>query len=120
MPPTSQASFALEPVHAYADGQYRFTGVFGFATAAAALARGTHEFGHHRRVDVDLSGVTSADSAGLAVMLAWVEFARRRGIALRFHGLPAQVAAIAAISDVAALLRGAEHAGTEHAGSTSA
>ena len=91
-----------------ADGRYRLAGHFGFETASAVLARGNAEFARYPHVELDLSGVTAADSAGLAVLLAWVERARKRGGTLRYTGLPRQIAAIAAISDVAALLRGAE------------
>ncbi|MFO0334954.1 MAG: lipid asymmetry maintenance protein MlaB [Pseudomonadota bacterium] len=98
--------FDLRPVGA--GGHFRLDGHFGFDTASAILARGNAEFARHPHVELDLSGVTTADSAGLAVLLAWLERARCRGGTMRFTGLPRQIGAIAAISDVAPLLRGAE------------
>jgi phospholipid transport system transporter-binding protein len=89
-------------------GRFRLAGCFGFETAAAVLERGDALFRPHSSVELDLSGVTDADSAGLAVLLAWIERARRRGHALRYVGLPAQLAAIARITDVEPLLHAAE------------
>ncbi len=64
---------AFELVALDSPGRYRLSGEFGFGTAAAALARGNAEFARHPHVEVDLGGVTDADSAGLAVLLAWTE-----------------------------------------------
>jgi phospholipid transport system transporter-binding protein len=89
-------------------GRFRLAGCFGFETAAAVLARGDSLFGTHPVVELDLSGVTDADSAGLAVLLAWIERARRRGQSLRYVGMPPQLAGIARITDVEPLLHAAE------------
>lgn len=89
-------------------GRFRAAGCFGFETAAGALERGDVLFRAHPAVEVDLSGVTDADSAGLAVLLAWIERARRRGHSLRYVGIPPQLAGIARITDVEPLLRAAE------------
>jgi phospholipid transport system transporter-binding protein len=91
-------------------GRFRLSGCFGFETAGPLLERGDTAFRPHAHVEVDLSGVADADSAGLAVLLAWVERARKRGHTLRFLGLPAQLRGIARISDVEELLRAAEGA----------
>lgn len=100
------AAYELAP--AGAPGCYRLSGCFGFATAAAALARGEREFAAHSQVELDLAGVTATDSAGLAVLLAWVDGARKRGHRLRYVQLPEQLLGIAKITETAALLRAAE------------
>jgi phospholipid transport system transporter-binding protein len=56
------------------------------------------------RLDVDLEGVRRANSAGLALVLEWLEIARERGISLRFRNLPESLARLAAISNVTGLL----------------
>lgn len=89
-------------------GRFRLTGCFGFETAGPLLERGDAAFRAHPAVELDLSGVSDADSAGLAVLLAWVDRARRRGHTLRFAGLPPQLVGIARITEVEPLLRGAE------------
>jgi phospholipid transport system transporter-binding protein len=89
-------------------GRFRLAGCFGFETAARVLERGDALFRAHPQVELDLSGVTDADSAGLAVLLAWIERARSRGHSLRYVGMPAQLAGIARITEVEPLLHAAE------------
>jgi phospholipid transport system transporter-binding protein len=89
-------------------GRFRLAGCFGFETAGPLLEQGDAAFAAHPRVELDLSGVSDADSAGLAVLLAWVDRARRRGHALRYVAMPPQLVGIARITEVEPLLRGAE------------
>jgi phospholipid transport system transporter-binding protein len=99
-------TFALEG----AAGRYRLTGAADIANARALLERGLAEFRGQRELDVDLSGVTAADGAGLAVLLSWVERARATGQVLRFAGLPAQLSAIAKVCGVESMLGAASAA----------
>ena len=105
--PAQGCTLVAEPA-AGAGARYRLAGVAGFKTAKALLAQGSAEFAGRPRVEVDLTGLESADSAGLAVLLTWVERAHRAGQALRFTGLPAQLGGIARVCGVEALLRAAE------------
>jgi phospholipid transport system transporter-binding protein len=56
------------------------------------------------RIVVDCSAVTRADSAGLAVLLDWLAWGRRRSRPLSLQNLPASLIAIARISEVDGLL----------------
>jgi len=56
--------------------------------------------------EVDCSGITATDSAGLAVLIDWLAQARRAGRKLRYANLPAGLTALARISEVEALLSG--------------
>jgi phospholipid transport system transporter-binding protein len=85
-------------------GRFRLSGAFSFATAARALEQGDAAFRAYPDVELDLSGVADADSAGLAVLLAWIERSRRRGHALRYSGLPEKLRRIAKITEVDRLL----------------
>lgn len=85
-------------------GLFRLSGCFGFETANEVLERGDAAFRAHPSVELDLSGVSDADSAGLAVLLTWIDRARRRGHVLRYTALPPQLVAIARISEVEPLL----------------
>ncbi len=85
-------------------GHYRLTGTADMASARALLERGRVAFRGQPRVEVDLSGVTATDGAGLAVLLTWVERARAAGQALSFRALPAQLVALARVCDVEAML----------------
>ena len=53
---------------------------------------------------VDCAGVSNADSAGLAVLIEWRRWARQQGRHLKFVNLPAQINAIARLSEVSAVL----------------
>lgn len=87
-----------------ADGRYRLSGTADMGSARQLLERGLAQFSGLRAVELDLSGVTVADGAGLAVLLSWVERARSAGQVLRFAGLPVQLAALARVCGVEAML----------------
>ena len=90
------------------DGRFRIEGDLSFRTAGAALARSRKLFRDHAVIELDLSGVRRADSAGLALLLEWVNWARHSAREIEFHHIPAQLMAIAEISEVDDMLRRAE------------
>jgi phospholipid transport system transporter-binding protein len=53
---------------------------------------------------VDCAGVSNADSAGLAVLIEWRRWSRQHGRHLTFVNLPAQINAIAHLSEVSEVL----------------
>jgi phospholipid transport system transporter-binding protein len=81
-------------------------GALTFATARLASEAGLRAIGAStaRRLEIDLAGVTAADSAGLAVCLVWLARAQRDGRGLSFANLPASVRALARISEVESLI----------------
>ena len=90
-------------------GRIVVTGELTFATARDARQLGVLVFESSRaeRIVVDCAGVTRADSAGLAVLLDWLSWARRRSRAVSLENLPASLLAIARISEVDGLLTAA-------------
>ena len=76
----------------------------GFDDAARLLAEGDTAFGNLQRAEVDLAGVSRADSAGLALLLEWSVSAAAAGRSLRYRNVPSAIASLAGISDVAELL----------------
>jgi phospholipid transport system transporter-binding protein len=54
--------------------------------------------------EADLSGINAADSAGLALLLAWKAHCRKHGGELTFSGVPPTVTALAALTGAQALL----------------
>lgn len=96
-------SFRIEPA---GDGRFAASGELGFATAAAALQAGQALIAPGRALTFDLARITAGDSAGLAVLVEWLSVARARGAALRFESVPAQILAIARISDLEGLVLG--------------
>jgi phospholipid transport system transporter-binding protein len=65
------------------DGRFSVSGELGFATAVEALNTSRRLFESCTRIDLDLAGVTRADSAGLALLLEWVNWARRTAREIR-------------------------------------
>jgi phospholipid transport system transporter-binding protein len=53
---------------------------------------------------VDCAGVSKADSAGLAVLIEWRRWSRQHARHVTFVNLPAQVNAIARLSEVSEVL----------------
>lgn len=101
----------------------RIRGALTFATAAAAHAVGVglldsmagrngpravsadaHGLTPVEVLCLDCSGITEADSAGLAVLLDWRREAIARGFALRYDQLPLPLVQLARISGVESLL----------------
>lgn len=52
----------------------------------------------------DLGGVTQADSAGLAMLVAWRAACRAAGADVRFAGVPDRLLALARLTDAGTLL----------------
>ena len=90
-------------------GRIVVNGELTFASARDARQLGVLVLESSRadRIIVDCSGVTRADSAGLAVMLDWLAWGRRKSRPVALENLPASLVAIARISEVDGLLRAA-------------
>ena len=89
-------------------GRIVVTGELTFASAREARQVGilVLESSRAQRLVIDCSGVTRADSAGLAVVLDWLAWGRRKSRPVSFENLPASLVAIARISEVDGLLTG--------------
>lgn len=89
-----------------ADGDARLqaTGDLTFTTAAVALRDGLSLLKRDGTWVVDLSAVTSGDSAGVAVLVEWIAAVREAGGSIRYANVPAQMRAIARIADLEDLL----------------
>jgi len=90
-------------------GRVVVTGELTFGTAREARQIGilVLESSRAERIVVDCSAVSRADSAGLAVLLDWLAWGRRRSRPLSLQNLPASLIAIARISEVDGLLTAA-------------
>jgi phospholipid transport system transporter-binding protein len=86
-------------------GRIIVTGELTFATARDARQIGTLvlEGSRASMLVIDCAGVTRADSAGLAVLLDWLAWAKRKSRPLKLENLP-QSLVIAKISEVDGLL----------------
>ena len=79
------------------------SGPLTLAHVAAALGQGNEAIGAGAR-SVDLGEVGELDSSALALLLAWLREAKRRGRDLAFTNLPQGLTTIARLYGVAELL----------------
>jgi len=90
-------------------GRIVVTGELTFASARDARQLGllVLEGSRATKLVIDCGGVTRADSAGLAVLLDWLAWGRRKSRTVTLENLPAPLVAIARISEVDGLLTAA-------------
>ena len=79
-------------------------GAICFEGATRALHAGLALIGRGEDTTIDLARVIEADSAGLAVLVEWLARARKLGTVLHYANIPAQILAIAKISELDELL----------------
>jgi len=103
--PVQAAASAPFALAADTAGRLRASGPLTFATARTARLAGLEALqAAADSLEVDLSGVTGADSAGLAVLVDWLAAARLAGRHLRLRAVPAGLLALARISELEPLL----------------
>lgn len=90
------------------DGKFALKGKMNFDTVASILRASEEPFEEHTRIEVDLSGVTDTDSAGLALLLEWITWANHTVREIRFLDMPEKIVAIARTTEVESLLKRGE------------
>ena len=90
-----------------APARARVAGALGFHTVTALLPVGSAAIRGENVGAIDLSAVTSSDSAGLALLVEWLSVARADGRTLRYENVPAQLHQLGALSDVDGLIAAA-------------
>jgi len=90
-----------------APGRFAVRGVLTFANARRARNEGLNALraSSESDLEIDCSGITHSDSAGLAVMLDWLAIMKREGRPLCFSQVPCLLLAVARISGVEDMLR---------------
>ena len=102
-PPADAVLARLEPVAGVA-GRFRVEGELNFASVPALQARAVDLFAGCPQITLDFSGVTRANSAGLALLLEWQGRARRAGQPFALQNLPAGLINLAHISELEEVL----------------
>jgi len=85
-------------------GRIAVEGVLDFDSVVPLLAQSRSHLGENKHLEVDLRGVRRANSAGLALLLEWVDLAHRQGVSLRLRNPPESLMRLAAVTNVAELL----------------
>ena len=98
-----QSSFE---VVARGDGalEFRVSGVIDFDSVPDMLRESVARFGEQGDIVLDLSGVTRANSAGLALLIEWQRLARRPGRTLTIRNAPASLRNLARVSELESVL----------------
>jgi phospholipid transport system transporter-binding protein len=73
-------------------------------SVATLLNQAKSLFPNHRHVIIDFKDVPRVDSAGLALLLEWVEWARNHDTNIRFLNVPEALIRIARLSNVEDML----------------
>lgn len=101
MSPESKEVAQLEDL---GDGRFAVRSELTFKSATNILSQSKRLFADNERISVDLSDVQEADSAGLALLLEWVSWARHFEREIVYENIPEQILAIAQITEATDLL----------------
>ena len=85
-------------------GRFAVRSELTFKSATDILSQSKQLFADCERISVDMHDVREADSAGLALLLEWVSWARHLDRKITFENIPQQILAIAQISEVTGLI----------------
>lgn len=81
-------------------GRLVVQGDMSFATASDLLNQSRELFVGQDAIDIDLSGVSHADSAGLALLIEWLRGAKLKNQKIKYLSMPMQLKALAEISEI--------------------
>ena len=82
------------------DGRVMVAGDLNFETVPIIRQQGQALFANCSAIDVDLSGVVRSNSAGLALLIEWMRFAKSNNQTITFHHLPSQMQDIASVCGI--------------------
>lgn len=96
--------FALAPA---GDGTLVLTGVLTLATVTSIHRESLDYFNGAvaAPTSINLSGVTGADSAGLALLIEWIRLGRKQNCHVKFVNMPVQMLPLARLFGVDHLLQ---------------
>ena len=86
-------------------GNFAIRGDLNFESASFILEHSKQLFADHDQITVDMSGVLDADSAGLALLIEWLSWAKHYNRKIHYQQIPQRIAAIAEISEVNELVK---------------
>ena len=86
------------------EGRARVEGALDFDSVSPLLTAGDALLKRNGQLAIDLGGVSSANSAGLALLLEWLDLARSRRVDLHYLNLPESLVRIADFSNLQSLL----------------
>lgn len=96
----SNANNGKSQIQEMADGQFLISGDLDFQTVPRVLSASQSLFANSQKLIIDLSGVNSSNSAGLALLIEWMRFAESRNCSIKFLNLPEQMRQVAQLCGV--------------------
>jgi phospholipid transport system transporter-binding protein len=100
----SAPTVTLEASEDGAGSLFRLRGQLGFAGVPGILASGRRLFPARGAVRLDLGGLDSVNSAGLALLLEWQHEFKRSGREMKLLNVPATLINIARVSELGPIL----------------
>jgi phospholipid transport system transporter-binding protein len=100
----SQAQLLFQGMSQQGMPRYALDGVLDFQTVPGLLPDGERMLDGDGPLDLDLLLVREANSAGLALLLEWIDIAGRRQRPLRLYNLPESLANLADLANLSPLL----------------
>lgn len=97
-------SVVPDPVVTLDAGVCTVSGVLDFTTAGAALASVESLIKSNSSLEINLAGITQANSAGLALMIEWLAVARREQHSVTFSHVPDGLRQLAGVCQVDGLI----------------
>jgi len=85
-------------------GNFRITGVMNFDSVQSLNQSASELFTPFRQINIDLSGVTYVNSAGLALLLEWKRMAIAEDRKMELRGVPQKLLNIARLSELDGIL----------------
>ncbi len=92
---------ALATIESPSGGEIKVSGDLTFSSVTPLLAESVEYFEPQSALLIDLAAVTHADSAGVALLLEWMQMAKRQNLKLSFSHIPAQMWTIIDVSGLA-------------------
>ncbi len=87
--------------HAYCEGnQCVITGDLNFSTVEVLWKESLPLLATLQELKFDLSKVTSANSAGVTLLIEWLKYAKREKKAISFSNIPVSIMSLATIAGV--------------------
>ncbi len=86
------------------DGCFILSGTLTFKTVPVIWRQGLDLFGEAPSLMLDLSAIKRSDSAGVALLVEWMRFARSHNKPISYINMPQQMLAIVRASSLDAIL----------------
>lgn len=80
------------------------SGTLNFQTIVALWKQSLPLLAKHASININLSQVTTSNSAGLALLIEWLKYGKRENKTVTFSNVPTQIQAIASVAGIDSML----------------